>query len=100
MGCVIGALFVIAGVWLRTFMEPGDPSIVLIGSCLAAFGNLFILNTPMKVAVSWFKPVSVPNIIFMTVLANLVSATLGAAIPGLILPKDPSVKQIKDFVFA
>lgn len=80
-------------------MEPGSPTIVLAGSCFAAFGNLFILNTPMKVAVNWFKPASVPNIIFMTVLANLVSSTLGAAIPGLVLPKNPSVEQIKNLVF-
>ena len=80
-------------------MEPENPFYVLAGSTLAAFGNLFILNTPMKVAVNWFKSVSVPGIIFLTVLANLISATLGAALPGLILPKYPTIDEIKELVF-
>jgi len=57
---------------------------------LAAFGNLFVLNSAIKVSVNWFTPANIPFYIFLTVLANQISMTLGAALPGLILPKGPS----------
>jgi hypothetical protein len=66
---------------------------------LAAFGNLFVLNSAIKVSVNWFTPQNIPGIIFMTVLANQISMTLGAALPGLILPPKPTSGQIKDLVF-
>ena len=71
----------------------------MIGSFLAAFGNLFVLNSAIKVSVNWFTPANIPGIIFLTVLANQISMTLGAALPGLILPKSPSEDQIKNLVF-
>lgn len=71
----------------------------MIGSFLAAFGNLFVLNSAIKVSVNWFTPANIPGIIFLTVLANQISMTLGAALPGLILPKNPSEDQIKNLVF-
>jgi len=49
--------------------------------------------------VNWFTPANIPGIIFLTVLANQISMTLGAALPGLILPNKPSEDQIKNLVF-
>lgn len=66
---------------------------------MAAFGNLFVLNSAIKVSVNWFTPANIPGIIFLTVLANQISMTLGAALPGLILPNKPSEDQIKNLVF-
>ncbi len=66
---------------------------------MAAFGNLFVLNSAIKVSVNWFTPASIPGVVFLTVLANQISMTLGAAIPGLILPKKPTEQQIKDLIF-
>ncbi len=66
---------------------------------MAAFGNLFVLNSAVKVAVNWFNPKKVPNIIFLAVLANQVSMTFGAAAPGLILSDGPSADDIKQLVF-
>jgi hypothetical protein len=71
----------------------------LIGSFLAAFGNLFVLNSAIKVAVNWFNPSNIPNVIFLAVLANQISMTLGAALPGLILNTNPTVDEIKTLVF-
>lgn len=96
---MIGSIFVVAGVWVRTILERNEPFYCLIGSFLAAFGNLFVLNSAVKVAVNWFTPANIPTIIFLTVLANQISATLGAALPGLILHKSPSAEQIKKLVF-
>lgn len=87
VGCFFGGLFLIAGVWLRTFIEVDEPVVCLIGSCLAAFGNLFIYNSPTILATNWFKPKSVPGIISICVTANMVSVGLGASLPGLILEK-------------
>jgi hypothetical protein len=66
-------------------MDFRQPEWCIIGSVLAAIGNIFILNTPMKIAANWFKPSSIPTIIFAGILANLVSITAGASIPGLVL---------------
>ena len=63
----------------------------MIGSLFAAFGNLFVLNSAVKVAVNWFNQANMPNIIFLTVLANQISMTFGAAGPGIILGNNPSI---------
>lgn len=52
---VVGGVFVIAGVWLRLLLEDGSSIFCLLGSGLAAIGNIFILNTPSKLAIVWFK---------------------------------------------
>ncbi len=58
-----------------------------------------MLNSAIKVAVNWFNPSNIPNVIFIAVLANQVSMTLGASLPGLILPNNPSADSIKQVVF-
>jgi hypothetical protein len=90
IGCILGSVFVIAGVWVRNLLEKGNPEWCLFGSFLAAFGNLFVLNSAIKVSVNWFTPANIPGVVFLTVLANQISMTLGAALPGLILPKSPT----------
>ena len=71
----------------------------LVGSFFAAFGNLFVLNSAVKVAVNWFNQANVPNVIFLAVLANQISMTFGASAPGLILGNNPSKEDIKSIVF-
>ena len=83
-GCFGGGILVIVGVWLRTFIDV-DPTYCLLGSILAAIGNIFILNSPSLLATNWFKPSSIPGIISLSVLANLISVGLGASLPGLVL---------------
>lgn len=56
IGCTIGAVLVVAGVWMRTFLKVGDIFWCLCGSALAAIGNIFVLNSPSILANSWFKP--------------------------------------------
>jgi hypothetical protein len=54
---------------------------------LAAIGTIFIFNSPVKLAVNWFKTENMPFVIFGTVLSNLISVAAGASIPGFILNK-------------
>lgn len=56
IGCSVGGVFLIAGVWLRTLLEEGQPGWCLAGSILASIGNVFILNSPSILANNWFKP--------------------------------------------
>lgn len=86
-GCFGGGILLIIGVWLRTLIEVEQPTFCLLGSILAAIGNIFILNSPSLLATNWFKPSSIPGIISLSVLANLISVGLGASLPGLILEK-------------
>ena len=84
-GCALGGLSLIAGVWLRTLLQEGDPWFCLVGSTLAAIGNIFILNSPSKLASQWFRPEVIPAVISLAVLSSNISITLGGALPALIL---------------
>lgn len=95
---IIGAVFVIAGVWLRLLLQEGVPYFCLIGSCLAAIGNIFVLNTPSKVALNWFHKDRVNIVTFTGILATLLSITLGASVPGLLIDKTTSIADIKQFL--
>ena len=65
---------------------------------MAALGSMFILNTPSKVAVNWFRKESVNIVTFTGILATLVSITIGAALPAFILGDDASVDDVKTFL--
>lgn len=51
----ISAALFVAGVWLRTFLTVGNSYLCLLGSLLSAIGGIFILNTPSRLALNWFK---------------------------------------------
>jgi Na+/melibiose symporter-like transporter len=65
---------------------------------LAAVGNIFILNTPSKVALNWFSSDRVPIVTFTGILATLISLTIGASIPGFLIDEDSTPDQIKEFL--
>jgi MFS family permease len=94
----IAAIFAITGVWLRTLLAPGQPYICLLGSLLSAIGGIFILNTPSRLAITWFKFETVPFITFTGVLINLVSMALGLTIPGALITPDSSKENISSFL--
>lgn len=82
---IAGAVFTVAGVWLRLLIEEENAIFCLIGSALAAIGNIFVLNTPSKMAINWFKSTQVNIVSFTGILFNLLSITLGAAVPGFFI---------------
>lgn len=96
---ICGGVLVVAGVWLRLLLEVGNPFFCLLGSALAAVGNIFILNTPSKVALNWFSTDRVPIVTFTGILATLISLTIGASIPGFLIDEDSTPQEIKDFLF-
>lgn len=85
IGCCIGGCAVIIGVWLRTLLMVGDPFYCLLGSLLAAFGNVFVLNSSSLMAVNWFQSEIVPKIIMVCALINFLSAALGGSAAGWFL---------------
>jgi hypothetical protein len=95
---LFGSGLLILGVWLRTFLNDSNPFLCLLGSLLAAAGGIFILNTPAKVSFNWFKTETVPLITFATVLANLLSSTIGAIIPSLFVSNASSQEHIINFL--
>ena len=91
IGFIVGAAFVIAGVWLRLLLEVRQSIFCLLGSWLAAIGNIFILNTPSQVALNWFSKDKVGIVTFTGILLNLLSITFGASVPSFIIDKQSSI---------
>lgn len=85
IGCIIGGVSVTIGVWLRYFLEVDQPYICLAGSIIAAFGNVFILNSASLVAFNWFPSETMPNVTMVCVLTNFLSAAIGASSGGWFL---------------
>ena len=98
VGCIIGGCILVVGVWLRTLIEVGEPVFVLLGSVLAAVGNIFIMNSPSKLATQWFEPRNIPAIISLSILATNISSLLGGILPGLILSSNSTTEDIRRFL--
>jgi MFS family permease len=96
---ILGAAFLVLGVWLRLLLEEEQSLYCLLGSALAAVGNIFILNTPSKVALNWFRKERAGIVTFTGILLSLLSITIGAAVPGFIIDEDTSVEGVKSFLF-
>ena len=84
---IIGAVFLVSGVWLRLLLSVGQSIFCLLGSGLAAIGNIFVFNTPSQVALNWFKQDQVGIVTFTGILLNLLSITFGASAPSFIVGK-------------
>lgn len=97
VGCSFGGVFLILGVWARTLMVVDSPFWALAGSILCAIGSVFLLSAPSAFALKWFPSKSVPKVIAVTVLVNLLSSGTGASIAGIILPQAATIEDIKRF---
>lgn len=72
----------------------------MLGSGLAAIGNIFVLNTPSKLAINWFKSDQVNIVSFTGILFTLLSITLGAAVPGFLIDeKTGTVDDVRRLLF-
>lgn len=90
-GFIVGAVLLVGGVWLRLLLAVGQSFYCLLGSMLAAIGNIFILNTPSKVALNWFSKERVDIVTFSGILVGLLSITIGASVPSFLIDKNTSV---------
>lgn len=95
---IIGAALVVAGVWMRLLLEEGTSVFCLLGSGLAATGSIFVLNTPSKLALNWFRKERVNIVAFTGILATLLSLTIGASIPGFLIDKNTTQGEIRQFL--
>lgn len=97
---ILGGAFVISGVWLRLLIEESRSTYVLIGSALVAIGNIFIVNTPSKVATNWFASKWVNLVAFIGVCFTTLSITIGAALPGFFINDTHSTAEdVKKLLF-
>lgn len=83
---------------MRLLLAEGSSVYCLIGSCLIGIGNIFVFNTPSKIALSWFRADRAPIIVFLGVVANMISITVGAAVPGLVIDNESSREDIYSFL--
>lgn len=93
VGCVLGSLLTIAGVVLRTFINQSF-WLVIAGSTLCAVGNIFILNSPSKLAANWWSSGHLTAVNSLCTLANIVSNTIGAVIPSFFVSMDSGRQDI------
>ena len=91
IGCIIGGIMVVIGVWMRYFLDVKAPYVCLTGSLIAAFGNVFVLNSSSLMALNWFPNSIIPKIVMACVLINFLSASIGASLGGVFLGEDSSV---------
>jgi len=52
---------------------------------LASIGNIFVVNTPSKIAANWFRSDKVNLVAFLGILISLISVTAGASLPGFFI---------------
>lgn len=85
IGCSAGGVLLITGVWLRTLLTEGQVFWCVCGTILSSVGCMFILSSPTILGNNWFKPATMPVVIFFAVTMNLISGTLGSSFPGLVI---------------
>lgn len=85
------------GVWARCLIQVsfGFP---LLGSLLAAVGNIFIINSPSKMANVWFKPSMVAMITTLGVMSNLASNAVGVVFPSFFVNSNSNAQDIEDLL--
>lgn len=59
----LGSLLVILGLGIRTFCN-FNFRLVLVGAIFCSAGNVYVLNTPTKIAANWWFPKNVNNVSF------------------------------------
>ena len=96
----LAAGLIVAGVWMRTGIGEGQPGLCLVGSFLAAVGNIAVLNTPTKIPLNWFRDEKVTVVSSVCVLTNLVSMALGIALPGVFISSKSTQHDIIKFLRA
>ena len=94
-GCTLGGVILIIGVWLRSLIEYEKPEWCLLGSILAAIGNVFLLNSSSILANNWFDAKSVPKVIPLCVLTHIVAIAIGGSLPGFLVSKSAGVKEVQ-----
>jgi hypothetical protein len=63
---MLGAGLTLVGAWLRMLCAVTDSfPIVSLGSVIAAFGQIFFINTSSKLATTWFGDKEVSNFKFL-----------------------------------
>lgn len=82
------------GVWLRVLIQQSLVP-VLLGSFFAAFGSIFIINSPSKFATIWFRPNVVARITALGVLFTLGSQAFGIVIPPFFVNQSSTPSDIE-----
>lgn len=85
------------GVWLRVLINQSMVA-TIIGSALAATGNIFIINSPSKMASTWFRPAISPRVTTLGVMANMASIGFGVVLPSIFVTKTSSKNDVKNML--
>ena len=84
LGMIIGTSCTIIGLLLRILINQSF-AWVIVGAFMGGIGQPFILNSPAKIAASWFSPETRPLATAVLAMINPVGVGLGFLIPGLVI---------------
>ena len=100
IGMCIGVLLTIIGAWIRILVNENF-LYVLLGQLVASFGQPFIMNSPSKIAATWFNPEN--RVKATTILSIIGPIGIGAGflIPGLMMGDESklTIGEKKDKVY-
>ena len=81
-------LLLMLGQWLRLFFNSYF-YVALVGQTLGAIANPVFLNTPSKIASTWFKPSSRTLATTIASVANILGNCLSEIVPVVMVHKEP-----------
>nr|CAI5855691.1 unnamed protein product [Callosobruchus analis] len=92
---LIGAFLTAIGAAIKLFAYGRDLFyVVLIGQTVVAISQVFILNLPPKIAVTWFKPSEVSTVCSLGVFGMALGIALGFLLPPVIVKNHENVEDI------
>ncbi|VEN43633.1 unnamed protein product [Callosobruchus maculatus] len=92
---LIGAFLTAIGAAIKLFAYGRDLFyVVLIGQTVVAISQVFILNLPPKIAVTWFKPSEVSTVCSLGVFGMALGIALGFLLPPVIVKNHENVDDI------
>eukprot|EP01101_Sappina_pedata_P012052 TRINITY_DN8216_c0_g1_i1.p2 TRINITY_DN8216_c0_g1~~TRINITY_DN8216_c0_g1_i1.p2 ORF type:complete len:734 (-),score=126.68 TRINITY_DN8216_c0_g1_i1:14-2215(-) len=93
-GMSVGIVMSIAGAWLRGCGGPSGFWLVMLGQCLAAVGQPFVLNATAIVAANWFPPGERTLATTICSIAAPIGAGIGFLVPPALLSGSMSMRSM------
>lgn len=91
-GMILGVAFTITGAWVRVLVNQSF-LFVLLGQLISSFGQPFIVNSPAKIAATWFNEKH--RVTATTILSTIgpIGIGIGFLIPGLVMGDGNSLSK-------
>jgi putative copper export protein len=79
--------------WTRYLIDVSF-AFTIVGSLLASCGNIFIINSPSKIANAWFRPSIVAIVTSLGIMFNLASNSLAVILPSFFVNSSSTKEDV------